>query len=463
MARTKQTARKFSGRPLLEPAVVFLMYQLHQAAPRLEAAAAAGDVATLEHLLLTAASGITNRHEGPELGPPPLIQLAIMSPVPAAVECLVAAGASVLGEDPTVSAWERTYTTGPARKVSDWKAYRSMFPEEGPVAALCEEHKQYSCLLLAAHHSPSLDMVRLLTRITLQQAKQQQQQQQQQEEEQQVPWRDVLYGLVKAPMACNPRRGALVLQQLVELEGLTAAAGVVTQLLDEYSRLRQDSSQQECAAVDALTHLAQVLLLVWLGGGSEVMQQRDALVNPLQQACGVLLLKKQQASGQEDNQVPMPASWEPVRTALQTVVAATVAAADDGLADGGSDAGEAADALQEHQQWQEQQLHDLEMQVEDTFVQHAARVGACAQVAAGDTELLEHLQSVEDFSTWAAADILAELLNCFIAEGKHALVEAAVADLCRALLAAWLGAQEQLRQEMVDAVVRAAQVMVKCK
>jgi hypothetical protein len=67
---------------------------------------------------------------------------------------------------------------------------------------------------------------------------------------------------------------------------------------------------------------------------------------------------------------------------------------------------------------------------------------------------------------WAAADALADLLFSVIAVQKPAVVEAAAADLCRALLAAWLGAQEQLRQEREDAVVGAVQLVAaggRCK
>jgi hypothetical protein len=63
----------------------------------------------------------------------------------------------------------------------------------------------------------------------------------------------------------------------------------------------------------------------------------------------------------------------------------------------------------------------------------------------------------EEEATWAAADELATLLNTVVAEGGHAAVEAA--GLCRQLLAAWLASGQQLQQEMVEAVVHAAQVV----
>jgi hypothetical protein len=79
-----------------------------------------------------------------------------------------------------------------------------------------------------------------------------------------------------------------LLQQVVELEGASAAAGVVRRLLEGYMQLQQDSSTQEDVCVTALTHLAQVLLLVWrhsrLGACGEVVQQRVTLVTSLQTA-----------------------------------------------------------------------------------------------------------------------------------------------------------------------------------
>lgn len=79
---------------------------------QLEAAAALEDVNKLRHLLNTAASSIAGRY-GAQLQRPDPVHLASMSPVPAAMECLVAAGASVLLENTTVSVWETTRAPAP--------------------------------------------------------------------------------------------------------------------------------------------------------------------------------------------------------------------------------------------------------------------------------------------------------------------------------------------------------------
>jgi hypothetical protein len=160
-------------------------------------------------------------------------------------------------------------------------------------------------------------MLPLLVRTTLQQAKQQQQQQ--------VPWKDVLYKLVKGPMGCRPRRAAAVLQQVAQLEGAAAASGVVTQLLEAYTQLHSDTGEH--AAKTAITHLAQVLLLMWLGACGEMVEQRLALVTPLQQACGVVPPQAESAMVQQGPQMSGPASWGPVRASLQAVVAAAAPAA----------------------------------------------------------------------------------------------------------------------------------------
>jgi hypothetical protein len=424
---------------------VYLTYKLKQSAKELEAAAAVGDVARLEHLLFRAASCITSDPELRHLRLPPLIQLATMSPVPAAVECLVAAGASVLEEDTTMSAWETTTT--------EWPESNRVWDAE-PIPMYWEDDQQYSCLLLAAHNSPSSDMVPLLTRITLRQAKQQWsnlQQQQQQQQQAAAAWGDVLFDLVKGPMCCCPHRAAAVVQQVAELEGAAAARGVVTRLLEEHTQLQQQGSR------NALTHLSQLMLLVWLGVCGEVVQQRVTLVTPLQQACGVLLLHGQQAPLHQAQQLPVPPSWGAIRGAAEAVAAAVASAAGEPAAAGvdrESSAGEAAQAVQQQERdgpSAHRVFNNMVCSVEWVFQRQAAQASI-----AGDVEQPEWQ---EETAKAAAVNCLGGLLKCFVAEGSDAAVVAAAAELRRQLLAAWWGGLEQLQQEMVEGVVGAVQLV----
>jgi hypothetical protein len=328
-----------------------------------------------------------------------------------------------------------------------------------------EDHKQYTCLLLAAKHSPSLDMLPLLVRTTLQQAKQQQQQQQQR------PWAEVLYDLVKAPLACRPRRAAIVLQQVMKLEGAAAAAGVVERLLNKYTQLQQHQRMR------ALTHLAMVLVLVWLGACGEVVQQRVTLVTPLQQACGVVPPPQgQQPPQQPAGELSMVPGWGLVQTALEEVMsaaaaaapaaAAAAAAAAEDSADDSDDGDSSAyeddmqtynvylDDPQTIKQNLKQHLQHLKAAMQRVMELHASEAGA----SGSKKQLCQRQQEVEN-NTWAAADALADLFCPFSTGGDYAAVEAAAAGLCRQLLVGWLAAREQLRQEMVEAVVDAAPVM----
>jgi hypothetical protein len=232
--------------------------------------------------------------------------------------------------------------------------------------------------------------------------------------------------------------------------------------------------------------------MLWLGVCWEVVQQQVALVTPLQQACGGLLPRSQQAAVQQAEvvqaaavqaqqtavvdavaqqaaevqvqqaaQVTMPPSWGPIRTALGEVVAATVAAF--GEPAGSEDASSSADegVPKTMQQYQDQNLGRLVAAVE-----RVVELQATPPDAASSEEQLYSISRVrhdplkeEEQARWAAADALPVLLDTAVADGQYGLVEAAGAGLCRALLAAWLGAQEQLRQERVEGVVGAVQAV----
>jgi hypothetical protein len=460
MARTKQCARRSTGPPKLLAAIVFLKHALFLSEDELEEAAAAGDVAELEHLLSKAASDViadAGAH-GTQLRQPSAIHLASMCPVPEAVECLVAAGASVLEQDSTVTAWETTdVPTANMRRRGRY--YWSTPMEAGPSAVYQEEHQQYSCLLLAAKHSPSLDTVSLLVRTTLQQAKQQWRQQQQQQQSvaaAATPWGQVMCDLVRGALACRHRRAALVLQQVVELEGVAAGTRLVDLLLEAYSQLRQGSRrEQRDLGVEALTHLAQVLLLAWLEEYGKVVQQREGIVSQLQRVGAVPLRVGQQALThvQQAAQKYMPTGWGPVHASLWAVEAATVAAAEEpaGTGSAGSSTGE-----DPSQTIHECQLGNLSHLI--GCVMRVWQLQACPAGSAADEEQLRRQRGTpEEEARWAAAEALADLLDTPIAARQHAVVEAAAAELCRQLLAAWLAVRKQLHKEVADAVAGAAE------
>jgi hypothetical protein len=225
---------------------------------------------------------------------------------------------------------------------------------------------------------------------------------------------------------------------------------VVEQLLEKFTQLGGQDTLVKYVIVDAFDHLAQVLLLMWLGARGEVAQQQVTLVTPLQQACGVLAPSSAEPPVvQQAQPLSLSPIWGPIAAALRAVAAAIAAAAS-----GKPRAGGSATTLRAMHEKRAQQcvVHLVE------HIEHVVQLQAEKAGAGGDVLQLQQLKEQEEAAGLAAADALADM-QCILCPMRHAPVEAALAGLCRQLLAAWLAALEVQQQELVDAVVHAVGVV----